>query len=444
MSTALDRGRTPASAALTIVAVLWTGLFLWRKTFSYLDVFGVYIIEVAALAALGVFACYVALRPSLSFAIPREPALQLPLTLCAAFVGYSMLRAVFSDRVSAIGMIPGVYPSYLLLVAIVAVNCSTTALRRTAAVFAGLFFLAPLVGHLNAMLAGYIGPVESPGWTYVYGVSLAMSLVLVRRPVVSTLLFGIYFIYALFMFQRGVFVALALAWLAVAVAARRADSGILVRAAFVRGGAMALAAILAAPLLFQIMFGGQFGRFLVTPGNIVDFLLSIVGMETELAGGVGGTRAHRLDMWRQITSLVYASLPSSLFGFGYGGEVGEAVGISFRAPHNGFVTILYRSGTIGVVLYTGLLLSLFRYFARALRQAGVRTPVGWHASIGLIILGAMVGDALAGTILDSPFTSMMFYAHAAVTAVVVGRYRALEGARYRPVRQAPGTAVPVG
>jgi hypothetical protein len=440
VNVALERGRGPASAALAVLAALWTGLFLWRKTFSYIDIFGIYIIEVMAMAALAAFACYVALRTDLSFGVPKDVRLQRALAITGAFVGFSLIRAALSPSVSPTGLIPGIYPLYFLLVVVVAANATTRALRLTAGLFAALFFLSPLVGHLNALLGGVIGPVDSPGWTYVYGVSMAMALILVRHPVWSTLLFGIYFAYALLMFQRGVFIAFALAWLFAVLVAPATDRRVWVRAAFVRGGSMAVIAILTAPLLLNLLFGGQGARFTLTTGNMIAFFLSIIGAEGDLAfmSDVAGTRAHRLEMWRAIVAQVYASLPASIFGFGYQGEVGDAVGITFRSPHNGFVTVLYRTGTVGLLLFAGMLATMFAFFATALRRAGARSPVGWHACIGLIILGSLVGDALAGTIIDSPFTSMMFYAHAGVTAVIICRYNALAQQEPSPAALARG------
>jgi O-antigen ligase len=234
-------------------------------------------------------------------------------------------------------------------------------------------------------------------------------------------LFTVYFLLAVFVFQRGTFLCFALACLLVFVAARGHDRAGLLKRIVVRGAIVAVLGIFVAPYVFQYLTGSRYGRFLVTPENILRFMYSIVSSDVDIAGGVAGTRHHRLEMWTAITGLVFSSIKSTLFGFGYGGEVGDALGVSFRAPHNGLITILYRSGMIGVLLLVGLFGALFRVFARGLRWARLDSPWRWHAATGLIILGALLGDALTGTILDSPFTGMLFYVHAGILAVLINR-----------------------
>lgn len=428
--------RPLVSIALVILATLWVSLFLWRKTFSYVNIGGLYVIELSVLAAMAAFAVYVFSRSELAFAIPRDGVLRMSLFFATALVLYSMVRAVFSDSISAKGLIPGVYPLYLVIVTVLAANASSATLARAAHFFVLCFLLAPTVGYLNGFLVdlGLVGSIESPGWTYVYGVTLALSLILIRKPLLSTTLFGIYFLFTLFLFQRGAFVDFALAWLAVFVAARWRDRIRLSKAALIRGVLVGAIGILLAPFAFELITGGQYGRFLVTPWNVIQFFLSIFGSSVDLVGVIG-TRQHRLEMWTEITKLVFSSFPTALFGFGFGGEVGDALGVSFRAPHNGFITILYRGGVIGLLLFVWLLISLFVMFARKLRAVPSDHQQWRHAAVGLIILGSLVGDSLAGTILDSPFTSMMFYIQVGILAALLSRY----GAGERPTgRQTDG------
>jgi hypothetical protein len=421
MTTARRVGGIPVAASVTILAGLWVSLFLWRKTFSYITVFGVYIIEFAVLAALAGFAFYVLLRPNLSFYIPRDSHVRLALGLTVVFVTFCVARAIFSPRINPIALIPGVYPIYLAMVAVIAANAPDRTLSRTAWLFAALFFLAPTVSYINGFLVPYIGPLESPGWTYIYGVTLAMSLVLVRNPLWSIALFGIYFLFALFLFQRGTFVAFGVAWLFVFLASGWRGRSKLFGTLAVRGVAVAAVGILTAPIAFQLLFGSHQGRFLVTPGNLLRFIYSIVSGNVALEGGGGGTRNHRLEMWTEITRLVFSSVDTAVFGFGFGGEVGDVLGITFRAPHNGFITLLFRGGLIGLLLFVAILVVLFRYFGKVLRTSPEGSERRRHAAMGLILVGAMVGEAMAGTILDSPFTSMLFYTHVAVLLVIVSR-----------------------
>lgn len=430
--------RLLVSVALTLLACLWVSLFLWRKTFSYITVGPLYIIEFVMLLTVGAFAAYVVISPDLSFRIPRNRLLQMALWSACSFVMYSALRAALSPSVAAIGLIPGLYPLYMVFVAVVAGNASSKLLSRVALVFTSFYFLAPAVSYLNNYLTriGLIDTLQSPGWTYVYAVTLAMSLVLVRNSILSAALFGVYFVFALFLFQRGAFVAFAVACLFLAIGAGWRDRTRVWRWQIVRASLVGAIGILAAPVVFDILASSERARFSVTSQNFLQFFLSIFGEESGLRG-VAGSREHRIDMWLTIVGKVFGSIPTALFGFGFAGEVGDAVGVSFRAPHNGFVTILYRGGVVGLSLYVITLAYLLRFFGSALRRAATAPILRAHAATGLIILGAFVGDAMTGTILDSPFTSMLFYVQIGIVAVIVSRKFSPQ--RHGPIRLAPAS-----
>ena len=432
--------RLPLNLALALLVGLWAALFLWRKSFSYIRVGPAYIIELTALAALGAFLAYVLMRADLRFRIPRDRGLRWTAALAIVFVGYNVTRAVFSTDMSAKGLIPGIYPAYFVIAALVAANASGEMLRRAAWVFAAFYFLSPTVSYFNGWFISYfpvLGALESPGWTYVYGVSMAMALALVRRPLLSMALFSVYFVTAMFVFQRGTFVCFALGGFTLLAALRWRQGSAVFSRALVRGGLVGVAGILIAPFAFEFLTGSQSGRFLVTPENMLKFFYSIFTSDVTIGGGAVGTREHRLEMWTAIVKLVFSSIKTALFGFGYAGEVGDALNVPFRAPHNGFVTILYRSGVIGLTLFVGLLLSIFGIFARAVRSGTAESPWRWPAALCLIAIGSLVGDALAGTILDSPFTSMMFYVHVAVVAVLVVRQQ--DAARVTGSMEGPHT-----
>lgn len=410
------------TVALSMVVALWVSLFLWRKTFSYITVGGVYIIEFAVVVAFAVLALNVLVQPDLSCRIPGEGAVRRVHILTATFVAYCVARAIIGGRITAIAMIPAIYPAYLVAVTILATNVSTRVLRIAAAVFVAAFFLAPTVSYINGFLVQFVfGSIESPGWTYIYGVTLALSLVLVRRPLVSMMLFAVYLLFALFLFQRGTFVAFAFAWMTAWVCMRWSERRAMLTAAITRGFAVASVALLMAPFAIEFLTGSRQGRFVVSPGNILKFLLSIVSSDVTLDGGVSGTRSHRLEMWKDIIHLVFSAVDTAAFGFGFAGDVGDVLGISFRAPHNGFITILYRGGVVGLALFLGILFALFSFLRQALRAAKARSEVQRHAVVGLVILGAMVGESLAGTMLDSPFTSMLFYTQMGVLLAIINR-----------------------
>ncbi len=421
VTTSRRGGGLSSAVGLTVLIVLWVGLFVWRKTFAYVSVGGLYVIEFSVVAAYALLALQIVLRPDIWVVLPARGELRGIVVLSLAYVGYSVVRAIVRGEISAIALIPGIYPAYLAATSILTSNVSTAVASRAAKLPFTVFLVAPGVGLLNSLLTPYIGTIESPGWTYVYGVTLALSLLLVQRVWLSTLLFGVNLVFALLLFQRGTFVAFAVAcgvvWAGEVWSRRRR----MVTSLVYRGIAIGALALLLAPIAIESLTGGRQGRFTVSPVNLMKFLLSIFSGDINLDGGVSGTRAHRLEMWREIIGLVFSSIDTAMFGFGFAGEVGDVIGISFRAPHNGFVTILYRTGLLGLGLFLLMLWYAFRLLRRAIRVTSPGSPEYALAATGLVILGAMIGESLAGTMLDSPFTSMMFYVHLGIIAAILNR-----------------------
>jgi hypothetical protein len=416
------QGRGLANLSLLFLFLLWLALFAWRKTFSYLNVGGIYVIELTGMLGLWLFALVVLLRPRLSFSVPSDARIQRALLFAGIFVVYNVARAALSPEINSKGLIPGIYPAYFAIALIIATNASEGVVRFVSRALVVTFFLTPAVMYLNSyVITPIFGAIEDPGATYIYGVTMMLALVLVKNHVASFLLFGIYFAFSVMMFERGTFVNAAVAGVVLLVASNRRQRRTLTRRLVFTGAIGVAVMLIATPIVLGLLFDLEKGRFVLTSGNLIKFFLSITGGGGEL--GLGGTRQHRLEMWAEIVRMVFSGPASMLFGFGYKGEVGDALGISFRAPHNGFLTILFRGGIIGLGLFLTFLYQVFMMLRRAIRTHGASEEARRAATVGLVVLGSLIGDSLTGTILDSPFTSWLFYMQAAVVCVLAYRVR---------------------
>lgn len=416
------QGRAFANVSLLFFFALWLALFAWRKTFSYVNVGGVYVIELMAVTGLWVFAHAVLVRPRLSFAVPRDARIKMALSLAAMFVAYNLVRAALSQEVSAKGLIPGIYPAYFVLALIIATNADDRVVRLVSRALVWMFFLTPLVMYFNVyIIAPRFGPIEDPGATYVYAVAMMLALVLIRNRLASFALFGTYFAFSVLQFERATFVNAGIAAVVLFLASGSNAKRALARLYLVKTVIFVALLMIVTPIAVGLLFNAEGGRFLVTSGNLMKFFSSVIGGGVEL--GLGGTREHRLEMWAEIIRMVSSTPLTFLFGLGYAGEIGEALDISFRAPHNGFLTILFRGGIIGLALFGCFLFSLYDTLRRTLRSTSASAEAKREATIGLLVLGALIGDTLTGTILDSPFTSWLFYVQIAIVCVRVYRLR---------------------
>jgi hypothetical protein len=414
-----------ANLSLAVLLVLWVALFAWRKTFAYVSVGGLYAIEIAVMLSLWLFVQAVLVQPRLSFTVPRNAGIRRAMWVAAAFVVYNVARASLSAAVNPKGLIPGVYPAYFIITLVIAANTSEAMLRFVARALVWMFFLAPLVVYLNRyLIIPTFGAIEDPGATYVYSIAMVFALVLIENRLLSFALFGLYFAFSVLMFERATFANAALAAVMLFLASRRREKGELTRLFLGRSALYLALLILLAPLALGLLFNLAHARFTVTSGNLVKFFEAIFSTNTGL--GLSGTREHRLDMWAQLLRLAFHSPGTVLFGYGYEGEVGDWLGITFRAPHNGFMTILFRGGIVGLGLYAWFLHALYGVLRGTMRSLQTGTEARRQAGVGLVILGALIGDTLTGTILDSPFTSWLFYAQTAIVCVSISRGRAAE------------------
>ena len=124
--------------------------------------------------------------------------------------------------------------------------------------------------------------------------------------------------------------------------------------------------------------------------NLDRYILSIFGFSDI---GVG-TREHRLQMWSETIDIIFSSFSSFIFGQGYSVSISD---VAFRNVHNGYLSILFRSGLIGLLVF---LLFMLKAFLRIYRKDN-------GVMVAVIVMALL--DSFTGTLLDSPFLSAPIY-----------------------------------
>ncbi len=394
--------------------ILWICLFIWRKTFSYININGIYIIELILIFIFLIFILIILLKKKPTFIFSVTNSQKKVLFISVLFIFYNFLRAFLSSDINPKALIPGVYPVIFIISFILTQNSSekTRLLANNTMMYFYPFCF--LVYFFNSFISDNIfGTIESPGWTFIYGVSMSSSLFLFKNKFVSLCFFGINFILAIISFERASFANFALSIFFVFLCLNSVDKFVFIRTFLFKYLMYFFIFIFLAPILVDLFFDLEKFRFDITASNILKFFYSIFSSKVDLTGGFGGlsgTRDHRLDMWGKIIDNVFSSFKTSFFGFGFKGEVLDILNLSFRAPHNGFITILYRGGLVGLVIYLLFIQKLiFSFFSKIKFQK--HSLQSKSSLFALLLIGAFVGDAFTGTIIDSPFTSFLFYFH---------------------------------
>lgn len=398
---------------------------MWRKTFSYINIGGIYIIEftLMIILSIGFISFFLKKRPTFYF--PTNKKVKISIFLAFLFIFYNLIRAILSSSINPKGLIPGIYPIIYIVLVLLSQNSEEkvrSAVYKVMNIFYVYCFLVYIIN--SVLVAPFFGDIEAPGWTYIYGVGMASSLLLVRNSVVSLLLFGVTFVLALISFERASFVNFLFSVSFIFFSFSRLSKIYFLKSVIIKILSSTILFIFLSPVLINFFFDLEVIRFEITPSNIINFFYSIFSSEIDLSsgfGGLSGTRDHRLEMWSAIVSKVFESPITTFFGFGYKGEVLDILQVSFRAPHNGFVTILYRGGLIGLFTYLFFLFSLLYIFYSFVRS-GINYKDKEVAFWAIILLGAFIGDASTGTIIDSPFTSFLFYAQMGILVVVSNKF----------------------
>lgn len=126
--------------------------------------------------------------------------------------------------------------------------------------------------------------------------------------------------------------------------------------------------ILVSMPLIGLQVEGRLGQTVSTQ-FLVNHVLAIGGIENEGVVGAAGGVWQRLGWWTDIYDRVTANIGSLLFGLGYGFPLIDfsiAGGVAVREPHNSYISIFARLGTLGVFVFAWMHIALLGAWRRAL------------------------------------------------------------------------------
>lgn len=406
------------SLPLYIASFTATALVFLRKTFSYYSVGGIYAIEFLMIVAFATFACIVLLRGGRMRLTTNSIRLSGVMPILA-FCSYSIFRAAFSKSLDLQNLIPGIYPAYVVVIFLFALRSKRETVVKLIRYFAYLIALAPLVPYIvNLVFVPFLGPIQNPGWTYLYAASSAVAIfyfdrIWVRLALLALSIFGAFAVFERATFVN-IFIVFIVMWriLSINPVTRRSTTRV-IRYSL----ALFAVSLLLFPIVFRLLLANREARFDVTLSNLFGFFLSIFKSDVNLSGtvagaAVSGTRNHRLIMWGEALARIWSNPLYIIFGVGYHDTVAQSV--SFRNVHNGYITILYRNGIIGLGLFFAFIAKIMKRFSGLISKSP-DADIKKASILGLIMLVGVLADALTGTILDSPFTSFIAYAAIGMT-----------------------------
>ncbi len=396
---------------LFILFLTWCGLFIGRKTFSYISISGIYIIEFTLLVSI-ILLIIRMFRSPINNLARLSIYSKLILISSLLFIIYNILRALFSDDINFKGLIPGIYPVIFLITFFIAINSNYNNLIKINRIILLFYLNGWLISlFVSNVLQNIFGAIEAPGWTYVYGVSLTSSLLIPNNKIKSIFIFILNFLFAILLFERASFFNFILSFLFTLFIFKNSIPRNIIFNSFSKIFIAIFIGLLLAPLALNFLFDASNFRFDLDTKNILNFFYSIVNSNADIGAGLSGTRDHRIDMWKELFEYVSSNISTIIFGIGYKGEVLDILGVDFRAPHNGFVTIFVRGGLAGLFFYTFFLITIFY----KIKEKGIETNATFQSKlIAMIVFLSFIGDALTGTIIDSPFTSFIVYFNLAV------------------------------
>jgi O-Antigen ligase len=184
------------------------------------------------------------------------------------------------------------------------------------------------------------------------------------------------------------------------------------------------------------------GSRLVSPQQLVDNVTSLTGGSTRQ--DLVGSREWRLAWWGTIVD--YTVLGNYFFGgkgFGVNLAVDDGFDVttdqSLRSPHNVHMSVLARSGVVGlliwVLLQTSFFISLLRTYLLARRARDV-----WWARMSIWILAywsAFVVNASFDVYLEGPQGGIWFWSVFGAGIALVLSYRRLQAPGFAGVVHAP-------
>jgi O-antigen ligase len=372
------------SSAYVFLGVFVAFFLIFRKTGAYFHVGPLYILELFMGLSL-LFFSSICLKK-------RDVYVFLMIT---AFIAINLLSIVVNGLPTDIKNITvGFYPIYIYLGYVFAAKNSLS-IVKVEWILLFLFALTPLLHDIVGNILLMFGHrLELAGNTLVYPLSVLFAFILLVRSVYIpvALLLILLFLYnvvnLLVLDQRAALLGMLIISTLYIFKARGIDA-IKAHILPVILGVFAFSVVILMifsseinDMLSQTRYGGL--------DRLPDYFLSIVG-QSEIGTG---TRSHRLEMWDEALYQVKKNIKSILIGVGYAHEITEA---TFRSIHNGYVTIIFRSGLIGLLFF-------LVFCAQILLRLHKDNQL-----IALIIFVMMMLDATTGTVLDSPFLSGPIY-----------------------------------
>ncbi|MBD1537759.1 hypothetical protein HC749_06180 [Arthrobacter sp. S13_S34] len=170
--------------------------------------------------------------------------------------------------------------------------------------------------------------------------------------------------------------------------------------------------IMAVPVALAVSLAGLAQT---TPGE--RLLASITSTSTGSLNeqSARGTERARELTWDGVIGWTFEGASRPLVGGGFGNDFLAESGVlqflegtqytSVRSPHNWFIGVLARTGTIGLVLILGVLLSTAGTIYRNRRRVGEDETLT-TAAIGLAVL---IPVGALGVVLESPFGAVPFW-----------------------------------
>lgn len=240
--------------------------------------------------------------------------------------------------------------------------------------------LSPKIVAGNGLVVAVFGSMSNTAYLLIMAAAYLL-LFHGRRPlanVVAVLLLG----YTVVMFQARTLYLVIIGVFGLIALYRRGTVGNLGLMVYTSGLLLALMA------LFGLEVQGRLGATF-SVDFLVDHFLAIFGISsTEYQGVAAAARGldQRLQWWTEIVWRLFSDPFYMLLGLGYGTPLTDFYGhggVEVREPHNSYVTILARTGVVGLVAWVAMMLSLLRCWHRAFRRAAA---VGWREGESRLLL----------------------------------------------------------
>lgn len=394
---------------VSLVLFLILSLLLGRKTVSYISIGPIYWIEFLLLTAL--FFAVFRLLACPRCTPPVGITIQSATILAFLYFIYSVAIVLIYGFDQPKELILSLYILHYLLTLFIFHASSINSLFTFKKLLLLILPLTPLLIFLfKPFFIMLFGELKAPGGTFIYPVAFLMSLIFVKNVYLRLLLSLVSAAFIFLSFERASILNMLVMITVLSFSLLYKKEYSLLKIFWKRLALMAVMALIALTAIFPLFDFSGF-RYSINLSSFFDFIMSSFLDE----GAFTGTRNHRLEMWSDVIHKISnGSTSTFLFGHGFYDTVADT---AFRAIHNDFISIFYRVGFVGFTLYISFLMFVFRQSIR-LMEYDMEVSV-----MALIVLLAFSSDALTGTIITSPFLSVIVYIIFAYQSVLLYRYQ---------------------